>query len=104
MKPKKSYLIKTFLVACILLANSCSGASTANVLSSRIVLVGSTPGDALIKSLLTIKPEKQIDFIRWDLSLNEAENGSKNFVLNIVFGEGQPNTRGFKGGGEKLSF
>lgn len=103
MKHKKFYLIKTFLAACILLASSCSEASTANVLSSKIVLVGSTPGDALIKTLLAINPESRIDFIRWDLSLNQAENGSKTYVLSVVFGEGQPNTPGFKGGGEKIS-
>ena len=104
MKHRKSYLINIFLAACVLFVNSCSGASTANVLSSKTVLVGSTPGDSLIKSLLTISPESRIDFIRWDLTLNEAENGSKTYVLNVVFGEGQPNTNGFKGGGEKLSF
>jgi hypothetical protein len=100
----QQYLLNIFLLACVLLTNSCSGASTANGLSSKTVLVGSTPGDSLIKSLLAISPDKQIDFIRWDLTLNEAENGQKTYVLNIVFGEGQPNTRGFKGGGEKLSF
>lgn len=103
MKHKKSYLINIFLVAFVLFTNSCSGANTANALSSKTVLVGSTPGASLIKSLLTISPDKQIDFIRWDLTLNAAENDSKTYVLNIVFGEGQPNTRGFKGGGEKLS-
>lgn len=103
MKHKKSYLIKIFLVACVLFTNSCSGASTTNVLSSKTVLVGSTPGDSLIKSLLSISSDKQVDFIRWDLTLNEAENDSKTYVLNIVFGEAQPNTRGFKGGGEKPS-
>ncbi len=103
MKHKKSYLIKTFLAACVLLTNSCSEASTANALSSKTILVGSTPGNSLIKSLLTISPDKQVDFIRWDLTLSKTENHSKTYVLNIVFGEGQPNTRGFKGGGEKLS-
>ncbi len=104
MKHKKFYVIKTFLAACVLLTISCSGASTAYVLSSKTVLVGSTPGDSLIKSLLAISPDKQIDFIRWDLTLNQSENDSKTFILNIVFGEGQPNTNGFKGGGEKFSF
>ncbi|HSK70249.1 MAG TPA: hypothetical protein VK892_01040 [Pyrinomonadaceae bacterium] len=103
MKHKKTYLIKTLLAACVLFSSSCSAASTANVLSSKIVLVGSTPGDALIKSLLTISPDKQIDFIRWNLTLNQTENDSKTFVLNISFGEGQPNTSGFKGGGESFS-
>ena len=103
MKHKKTYLIRTLLAACVLFINSCSGASTANAVSSKLVLVGSTPGDALIKSLLAINPESRIDFIRWDLTLNRAENDSKTFVLKIAFGEGEPNTSGFKGGGEKIS-
>lgn len=103
MRHKKSYLIKAFLLACVLFTNSCSGASTANGLSSQIVLVGSTPGDSLVKSLLAISDDKKVDFIRWDLTLNDTENRPKTYVLNIVFGEGQPNTRGFKGGGEKLN-
>lgn len=100
---RRKYLLSVLLLACILFINSCSGASVANALSSKTVLVGSTPGDSLIKSLLTIGAER-VDFIKWDLILNEAENGSKSFSLNLVFGEGQPNTRDFKGGGEKLSF
>jgi hypothetical protein len=103
MKHQKSCLINIFLAACVLFTNSCSAAGTANGLSSKTVLVGSTPGDSLIKSLLTINSEKQVDFIRWDLTLNQAENDSKTFVLNIAFGEAQPNTLGFKNGGEKLS-
>ena len=34
--------------------------------------------------------------------LNKARNG-ETFTLNINFGEAQPNTRGFKGGGERIS-
>ena len=98
------YLLNIILAACVLFTNSCSGQSTANVLTDKTVLVGSTPGDSLVKSLLAINPDKQIDFIRWDLTLNQAKNASKTYALNIVFGEGQPNTSGFKGGGEKLSF
>ena len=98
------YLLNIILAACVLFTNSCSGQSTADGLSDKVVLVGSTPGDSLIKSLLAINPDKQVDFIRWDLTLNQAKSASKTYVLNIVFGEGQPNTSGFKGGGEKLSF
>lgn len=103
MKYQKLCLVKALLVACVLFSNSCSGASTAG-LSSKTVLVGSTPGDSLIKSMLTINLDKQVDFIRWDLTLGPTAKDPKTFVLNIVFGEGQPNTRGFKGGGETLSF
>lgn len=91
---KQFFLINLFL--CILLTNACLG----NTPSSQTVLTGSTPGDDLIKSLLTINPEKQIDFIRWDLTLN----AEKTYLLNINFGESQPNTNGFKSGGEILSF
>jgi len=65
--------------------------------SPEIALVGSTPGDEIIKSMLAIPTDTKIDFIRWNLELK-----SKNlFVLNLVFGESQPNTLGFKNGGEK---
>jgi hypothetical protein len=96
MKYKKSHLIKTFLAVCVLFASSCAAAGTANALFSQTVLVGSTPGDALIKSLLAIKAKRQVDFIRWDLVLNQSENNSGTYALNIVFGEAQPNTLGFK--------
>ncbi|GHM98914.1 hypothetical protein WSM22_04040 [Cytophagales bacterium WSM2-2] len=42
-----------------------------------------------------------IDFIRWVLTL---QTGSKNFQVEINYGEGEPNTPGFKNGGLKKSF
>jgi hypothetical protein len=67
--------------------------------SPEIVLVGSTPGNATIKSLLSIDPDKNVDFIRWHLVLNESR---KTFVLNAGYGVGKPNTPDFEGGGEQL--
>src|SRR5215204_1649003 len=92
-------LYGAILAACLLLVNSCSIASTANVVPPETIFVGSTPGDSEIKSLLGIRQEKQIDFIRWELKLNDANN-AKRFALNVAYGEGQPNTMNFKGGGE----
>lgn len=104
MKHRKLYLLNIVLAVCVPLVVSCARAiSPARALSSPTVLVGSTPGDALIKSLLFISSEKPVDFIRWDLTLEPAENKSGVFILNINFGESQPNTNGFKSGGEKLS-
>jgi hypothetical protein len=68
------------------------------------VFTGSTPGDELIKSLLAIHPSKKVDFIRWNLTLNKTKTDKKTFILNIVFGEAQPNTLGFYHGGTKLIF
>ena len=101
MKPIKLFLINALIAMCILFTNFCSQAEVTNDSSSNIVLVASTPGDSLIKSLLTIHPDTKVDFIRWDLTLKKGENDSKIFLLNIVFGEAQPNTPGFIGGGEK---
>lgn len=64
---------------------------------SRITLVGSTPGDELIKAMLDIPAHTKIDFMNWDLLLDSKNS----FVLNLVYGESQPNTLGFIMGGEK---
>lgn len=83
----------TLLLLCLSLNISCSGSNA----SLEIDLVGSTPGDESIKSMLSISSDTKVDFIRWSLKLD-----SKNaFVLDIIYGESQPNTLGFKGDGRK---
>lgn len=61
-----------------------------------IALIGSTPGDEAIKSMLSISATTKVDFIKWDLKL--VSKGA--FVLKIVYGESQPNTMGFKNDGK----
>lgn len=80
---------------------SC-GAKTKGIFSE-INLVASTPGDEQIKSLLAISPETKVDFIRWNLTLKNAKAGKQLFLLNITYGESQPNTLGFINGGENKS-
>ncbi|MGN6215107.1 hypothetical protein [Parafilimonas sp.] len=70
--------------------------------NDKIIFVGCTPGDDLIKSQLGIKNETVIDFIKWDLTFSNLN--SNTFMLNIVYGESQPNTLGFKNGGQKKSY
>ncbi len=65
-----------------------------------VVLVGSTPGDEPVKNMLSISPATRVDFIRWNLKLKR----DKTFGLTIRFGESQPNTLGFKSGGETKNF
>lgn len=72
----------------------------ANSSSAENLFVASTPGDDSVKSIFGISAEKKIDFIRWNLILNQDGK----FNLDINYGESQPNTKGFKGGGTKLSF
>jgi len=97
----KSFLTYILLLPVILFTSSCSGAGSS---PSEIAFVGSTPGDELIKSMLTLHPATMVDFIRWNLTLNDTKPDKNTFILSILFGEAQPNTLGFKGGGEKALF
>ena len=76
----------------------CAGASMA---SPETTIVGSTPGDSLIKPMLGIEPETPVDFIRWHLVLRD---GQQSFVLSVRYGVGKPNTRDFEGGGYERIF
>lgn len=80
-----------------LFAPACINTSTNS--EHEIVFVGSTPGDDPVKSMLAIPTETKVDFIRWNIALSP----SNTFALDIVFGESQPNTLGFKNQGEKRS-
>lgn len=80
-------LIGMFLTICCTATNTEPG----------IALVGSTPGDEAIKSILSISADTKIDFIKWNLKLDNKNA----FVLDIIYGESQPNTLGFKGGSQK---
>lgn len=80
----------------ILLAFSCAAGSK----ETTYELVGSTPGDGPMKEMLGIPSQTNVDFIRWHLSLNPESENKGRFDLNLVFGEAQPNTLGFKQGGE----
>lgn len=89
----KIFIRNTFLLMCVFYSGSCSAAGT----TYEMILVGSTPGDETIKSMLSIPFDTKVDFIRWNLKLADKNT----FILEFIFGEAQPNTLGFKGGGEK---
>jgi hypothetical protein len=96
----KSTLGNALISVCLLLTCYCSEAET---ISPETVLVASTPGDDPMKAMLSIPAATKVDFIRWHLALrNKAANASEDtFALDIIFGEGEPGTPGFKNGGEK---
>src|SRR5215210_1949447 len=95
----KRHLIFT-TIALVLLASACSG-NTAILPKPGLVLIGSTPGETEIKSILGIDQGTWVDFIRWQITLDQP---GSTFVANINYGRGEPNTPGFYGGGEKREF
>lgn len=64
------------------------------------VYVGSTPCDSLIFNLLRIPSGEICEFIKWTLDLKKT--GTSLFHLTAIYGESQPNTNGFKGGGKTI--
>lgn len=94
-----SLIFRCSMICCIWLNSSCSFASGK---TDQTALWGCTPGDHYIKKQLGIPDETIIDFIKWDLTLYKP--GHHSFVLNIVYGESQPNTLGFKEGGKKETY
>lgn len=96
MKLLRSFFTVILFLMAFLFSTSCSGGKELNDSASRKVYAGSTPGDSLIKVMLSIPHEETVDFIRWKLTINQPKEKASSFVLNIVFGESQPNTLGFK--------
>ena len=92
---------RRILIAFLFAAVSCSAAGTAEYSNGEIVLIGSTPGGNEIKRTLGIDGGRKVDFIRWELRLND---GAGSFKGNVAYGEGQPNTNGFIGTGEVREF
>jgi len=82
------FIRNAVLLMCVFLTASCS----ARKVMPEIILIGSTPGDELIKTMLTIPVETKVDFIRWNLILDDKNA----FVLDIAYGESKPNTLDFK--------
>jgi hypothetical protein len=100
----KNYLVTCLLVCCWVIT-TCAQTITSPTSSGAIIFLASTPGDAHIKSLFTIPADRNLDFIKWNLTLNPVASENRGaFSLELMFGEIQPNTQGFKGGGDKLSF
>jgi hypothetical protein len=96
MKSFNLFFLRFLIVLFCSLNSSCSSAS------DKIVYFGCTPGDDLIKSQLDISNGTIIDFIKWDLTFDNSNRNT--FELNIAYGESQPNTLGFIGGGHKKSY
>lgn len=91
----------TFLIICFVVTSSCSQNNSASSLPAGGIFVGSTPCDSLIKSSLQLPSGTICEFIKWELHFNK--NSADIFELTAFYGESQPNTNGFKGGGKKIT-
>jgi hypothetical protein len=89
MKPLSIFVLLSFL-------------SFNEISSPVITFVGSTPADQNVRQSLKISLTEKCDFIKWKLNLNDPVPGQFKLVIN--YGEAQPNTPGFWGGGHSSTF
>jgi len=61
------------------------------------IYTGSTPAGVVVRTFLGISLKDSIDFIRWQLTLNNSS-----YTLDCNYGIGKPNTNGFIDGGKKI--
>ncbi len=85
----------TWLHAC-----SQSGSSEKTTLSGHYT--GSTPCDAAIKLILGIPPESVCEFLKWEMNISKGSMDTGSYQFTVYYGESQPNTNGFKGGGTRI--
>ncbi len=78
------------------------GAPASHAAVRETTFVASTPCDAAIRPVVGVPRDVTCDFIRWHLSLQVTP--PRRFSLTINFGEAQPNTLGFIGGGRTVTF
>jgi hypothetical protein len=96
---KKAVILFISITVSFLLTSACK----AEPFSPEIILVGSTPCNAYMRSVLSIAPGADAEFIKWTLVLKDGGAGKQTFDLDVNFGKSQANTTGFVNGGEKRS-
>ncbi len=91
-----------FIIAGMTWLHACSqsGSSEKTTLSGHYT--GSTPCDALIKSIMGIPSASVCEFMKWDMTLSKSSLDTGSYQLIVHYGESQPNTNGFKGGGTRI--
>jgi hypothetical protein len=102
MKPARFFLM-TLLITCFFVTSSCSQKKSIVNAPVPDVFAGSTPCDSLIRSLLKIPSDATCVFIKWDLSLYKSKTDTGIFQLSVSYGDYQPNSMEFQGGGSKIN-
>jgi len=86
-KFEKNRMKSFFLLFALLVIVSCAAGKERKY-------TGSTPANTVLRSFLNISLTDSIDFIRWELSID-----NNHYTLNCSYGISKPNTNGFMNGG-----
>jgi hypothetical protein len=101
MKPLSWFLLVALM--CCISISSCSQIGSSRKLDATDVFVGSTPCNQKVNALFKIPSADTCMFMKWQLNTFNKANQKDSFKLLISYGDYQPNTMHFLGGGKNLS-
>jgi hypothetical protein len=91
-----------FMIATMVWLNACSQSGSSEKATLPGHYTGSTPCDALIKSILGIPSGSVCEFMKWEMTLSKGSLDTGSYQFTVHYGESQPNTNGFRGGGTRI--
>ena len=94
--------LSIILVSCIAIS-SCSQNSLSGTRLATAIFVGSTPCNPSVNAVLKIPLSDTCIFMKWELDLFNKNDKDSSFKLLISYGDFQPNTMNFLGGGKSMS-
>lgn len=92
----------SIVLLCCIAITSCSQNSSSETLATDI-FVGSTPCNPTVNAVLEIPLSDTCVFMKWELDMFNKNGKDSSFKLLISYGDFQPNTMDFLGGGKSMS-
>ncbi len=92
------------VLACCIAINSCSQTGLSAGTLATDVFAGSTPCNASVNAVLKLPPSDTCVFMKWELEMLPQKGKDSSFKLLISYGDFQPNTMHFLGGGKSMRF
>lgn len=97
-----SRFLYIILICCISI-NSCSQNSLPETKLATDIFEGSTPCNPSVNAILKIPLSDTCVFMKWELDIFSKNGKDSSFKLLISYGDFQPNTMYFLGGGKSMN-
>jgi len=100
---KSVRLFLSIEILCCIAITSCSQNSSSETKLSTDIFGGSTPCNPSVNAVLKIPLSDTCVFMKWELDVFNKNDTNSSFKLLISYGDFQPNTMYFLGGGKSMS-
>ncbi len=87
---------------CCISLSSCSQNSSSETKLAPDIFAGSTPCNSSVSTALKIPSSDTCVFMKWELDMFNKNDKDSSFKLLISYGDFQPNTMFFLGGGKSM--